>query len=195
MIIAMDEMRGVGLQAWVSSGEMGPSRESIEPLSDRGGAMRKPRGGFWTSTYDEHYGSGWIQWCLGESYDCDPDDPVFRVWILEPDPAARVYEVDTYSDVALLCEHYGETVEHGDYSETYPAWSRVARDYDAVHLTDDGQWATRFSDPGLYGWDCESTLWLRWAFTAVVDLGRVRYQERGDEDDEAVPVRESGSSL
>lgn len=179
MIIGM-----ANLQAWVSTGST-PSAESFEPLNDRGGALRKPRGGLWTSTYDERYGSGWIQWCLSESFDCGPADPVFRVWTLEPDPAARIYEIDTYADLARLCERYGQTIEHGSYSETCPAWSRIARDYDAVHLTDEGQWATRFSDPNLYGWDCESTLWLRWAFVAVVDLGCVRYPAR-DYDDEVV---------
>ena len=29
---------------------------------------------------------------------------------------------------------------------------------DAIFLTEEGEHATRFSEPGLYGWDCESIL-------------------------------------
>lgn len=32
---------------------------------------------------------------------------------------------------------------------------------DAIHLTEDGVYNTRFSTPDLYGWDCETVLVLR----------------------------------
>lgn len=55
-------------------------------------------------------------------------------------------------------------------------FSEMAKQFDGMHLTDNGQWATRlppFDSPNLYGWDCESTLWFRWAFDKVEDGGLV----------------------
>lgn len=51
----------------------------------------------------------------------------------------------------------------------------IAKKYDAVHLTSEGQWRTRHSTPNLYGWDCESTLWLRWKFEKVEYIGEMGY--------------------
>ena len=34
----------------------------------------------------------------------------------------------------------------------------MAKDYDVIKLTDEGQWKTRLTNPSLYGWDCECIL-------------------------------------
>jgi len=43
-----------------------------------------------------------------------------------------------------------------------PDYETLSIEYDAIHLTVNGQQTTRFSDfeigVGLYGWDCESVL-------------------------------------
>jgi len=48
---------------------------------------------------------------------------------------------------------------------TFPDYEECATRYDAIHLTDRGQWATRMTHPkNLYGWDCESVLILNKTF-------------------------------
>ncbi len=164
----------LGRQAWVGDGngsalarpEPGlflPIEASPWPSSKPRAAGRKA-GGLWTSTFDEHHGSDWVQWSLGEEFRCDRESASWQTWLLDPDPAARVVDIDSYADLAALVAAY----PGGDY----PAWHDIAVDFDAVHLSERGQWATRLSGPfNLYGWDCESTLWLRWAFAAVEDGG------------------------
>ncbi len=84
-----------------------------------------------------------------------------------PAPDARVYVID---DVATLARLIRAHPEQG--APVVPAWVRapidwpsVALDVDAVWLTERGQALTRFSEPSLHGWDCETVLWLRPAFT------------------------------
>lgn len=172
-------------QAWVrrKTPVRSLAAEHFRPVPVEERPRAKPTngsGGLWTSTYDERFGSGWVQWCLSEEFDCDRKNPTFHIWTLEPDPEARVYTIDTYRDLDRLCRLYGRTHTFGEdspfgpFHDTYPDWSLVAESYDAVHLTDDGQWATRLSGPlNLYGWDCESTLWFRWKFIDMADLGLV----------------------
>lgn len=135
----------------------------------------------WTSTYLGQQGSGWCQWCLSEEFDCDRDKAEFPLWTLETDPAARVLEIASYADLESVCKTYPHRRDwewRGNrHYDLYPDWKRIAEDFDAVHMTDDGQWATRLTHPlNLYGWDCESTLWFRWAFTGATDLGTVRVE-------------------
>jgi hypothetical protein len=130
----------------------------------------KPTGGFWTSTYDERTGSGWIQWCLAEQFGCERDETWSNLWRLQPAAGARIYTIDDYGDLAELVERFPHSSEY-PWARVYPRWPEVAEHYDAVHLTASGEVRTRWDTPemplSLYGWDCESTLWLRWAFESV----------------------------
>lgn len=130
----------------------------------------KPSGGLWTSTYDERHGSGWVQWCLDEEYSL-PKAGLWQCTLLHPSPTARVYEIDTLADLKRLLRTFGENTLGAGLRFGYPDFEAVAREFDAIHLTDAGQWATRYSEPSLYGWDCESTLWLRWVFASVEEIG------------------------
>jgi hypothetical protein len=152
-----------------------PRAELLNPINHADASAKPRECGFWTSTYHERFGSGWVQWCLSEEYRCERADPTFQMWTLEPAPAARIYTIDTYNDLQRLCQIYGQRRwDRGTY-DTYPDWSLVAEAYDGIHLTRDGELRTRYTHPlNLYGWDCESTLWFRWAFSGVADLGRVR---------------------
>jgi hypothetical protein len=187
----MGEITGadLGTQAWVRrTGNAPPTKEGFTPPPSPIDRPRvKPRGGMWTSTYAGSHGSGWVQWCLSEDYGCTPDS-TFPLWTLEPDTAARIYQIDSYADLESLVAAYPHRQEFPDHgfgawSDVRPRWEHVARDFDAVNLTDEGQWETRLSHPlDLYGWDCESTLWLRWAFVSATDLGLVRCEALDEEE-------------
>lgn len=168
-------------QLWAKapSGDFAPARKKFKRIGS-GSLWTKPDGGMWTSTYHPGLGSGWVQWCLGEEF----AGPEFNCWRLRPDPGSRVYVIDTYDDLAALVEEYpNEHDPHWRGLDKAPHWRRVAAHYDAVHLTEEGQWATRLTHPyNLYGWDCESTLWLDWRFIDVEHLGVRSFAREDDEE-------------
>lgn len=140
-------------------------RREVTPVRNRDYFV-KPFDGLWTSTYTEGT-SAWVEWCRAEEF----GNPDKQTWfILEPDASARIYEIDTLDDLLFLLAHYPhpdrEQAIYGRFM-AYLDFERISRDYDAIHLTDAGQWTTRFSEPSLNGWDCECTLWFRWCFTQV----------------------------
>jgi hypothetical protein len=136
--------------------------ETVAAVRNRSGGWTKPQFGLWTSTYHPERGSDWVQWCLAEEFSIPPNGE-WRGVILRPRRGARVYHVRTHEDLRRLVECYPH---NADTYRLYPNWRAISRDYDAVHLTEKGQWATRLSYPhDLYGWDCESTVWFRWCFT------------------------------
>jgi len=145
------------------------------PRNDR---FSKPRGGLWTSSYiDREHGSEWMDWCIGEDFRSARQ----HSWLLEPMPDARVYEIDTLHDLkALLRKHHydapwnGLTLGYGLESRMLD-FEAIAKRYDAIHLTSEGQWRTKLSTPNLYGWDCESTLWLKWKFRKADYIGEIEY--------------------
>jgi hypothetical protein len=150
----------------------------LRPIEERLCGWVKPRGGFWTSSLTDTGRSGWIDWCLSEGY----QGPEFDLWHLDPDPDARVYTIDTYDDLLRLGNRYPPVCDHERECDRLSlgsgvGWRQVATDYDAVRVTEEGQWATRLSHPfNLYGWDCEATVWFRWRFTAVRHLGIQRFE-------------------
>lgn len=143
------------------------------------GSRRKPRGGLWTSTYRSDEISGWAEWCRGEGYACGHHE----LFVLTPDPTAEVYEIDRYDDLTALHATYGRTERRGSFEYHHIDWTLVGERFAGVHLTDSGQWATRLSSPyDLYGWDCESTLWFRWAFAHIEHLSAVEVKAADYED-------------
>lgn len=131
----------------------------------------KPIGGLWLSPVGADGRTAWQSWCAGEDYDPYRGKPA-RAHRVELRPDARVAKIDSAADLDAL-------------AGAYPAQDRsplnfeaLAGDFDAVWLTDRGQWATRFRDgdlrdiggsaPNLYGWDIESVLVLN---KDALDLG------------------------
>jgi len=130
-------------------------------------SCNKPRKvGLWTSTYSKSKGSGWIEWCVGEHFHVPKAGT--KMTLLKPDKDVRIYVIDTYEDLAALVKRYPLL------NNSQPAFLRfmesfdyraMSKDYDAIHLTDNGQWKTRMSQPHtLYGWDCETVYWFRMKF-------------------------------
>jgi hypothetical protein len=156
-----------------------PSRQQFNPpVNERPGAMGgiKPQGGLWTSTYDPDNGSAWVQWCLSEDYGV-PRGYTWQAWLLVPRLDARILTIDTYTDLEHVVTVYGLPSAPTLHPDSIALnFEKLAHHYHGIHLTEAGQWATRLSQPhSLYGWDCESTLWLNWAFTEVRDLGIQRW--------------------
>lgn len=127
----------------------------------------KPKGGLWTSTYtplDPDGPCDWYRWSKAED---------FRMYewrhphVYTVSTQLKIIEIDSQQDLVDLLSEYRDPNRFGysdpDLEQQYPDWAKLARDgFDAVHLTERGQWATRLvlTGPDLYGWDCESTLWL-----------------------------------
>jgi len=148
-----------------------PKPSLFVPVTNGDSCMgAKPDCGFWTSTYDPSIGgSAWIDWCVGNEYGLARS--LDYGWLLTPAADARVLTIDSYADLQAVITAYPRQLRHVYRYEGYalmPDFERMAHDYDALHLTAAGERATRLSLPyNLYGWDCESTVWFRWAFQSV----------------------------
>ena len=132
----------------------------VWPVRNDGKALSKPREGFWTSTFDLEYASGWVRYCVAYRY----NDPFELHWIvLGVATSARVAVIDSAADLTRLINRYPRMLRGRRGLD----FERLSSDYDAVHLTHRGYLTTRGRRPGpaLIGWDCESALWFRWAFT------------------------------
>lgn len=139
--------------------------------------------GLWTSTWlGPEAVSDWVRWCVSEQF----SGPAFDVWLLHPDAEARLWEIDTADDLDELLAKYGRAGPYsfGDIGMfPFVDFDAFAADgYVGVHLTEAGQWRTRgigyddrpMSAANLYGWDCESTLWTRWAFASIEHIGVIQ---------------------
>lgn len=163
-------------QAFVHPHE--PSADAFDPVENTEDMPVKPRGGLWTSTLREDAtgrpACAWLEWCRAEHYGPHPDA---HVWALDVPDDVRVFTVDGLADLATLLDEFARDDVDDRLAESFAAPDYEAlrgAGYDGVRLTDRGQRETRFSRPGLYGWDVESTLWLTWPDPeAVEDLGPV----------------------
>jgi hypothetical protein len=151
--------------------------ENFRPITNEASWV-KPTGGLWTAPVTRCAPGGlvlsslWSEWCVAEM-DWDAADA--RFLSIRPRPNARVLLVDGMDDLRRLVAEYPNTVGGAPsldrIDRRYPDWVAVAAEWDAVYLTDAGQWATRlppYDDPNLYGWDCPSVLWLQPAYSVAV---------------------------
>ena len=123
--------------------------------------------GLWTSTFNPDIGSRWIEWCEFERF------RVPEIWegtLLYPAKSARIYIIDSLKDLNNLLNIHKHHICEKDSPSFRPArlfidFESARQKYDGIHLTEKGQDETRYSTPNdLYGWDCESTVWLNWCF-------------------------------
>jgi hypothetical protein len=152
------------------------SRESLElraevvPVRNDGILGHKPikDTGLWTSTYDEQGQTcDWVEWCRN----CYRSPLDARAWfVLEVEETARIATIDTLADLTALLDLYQRPALDQHYSyfdERKLDFELLAQNFDALHLTANGQDKTAHSFPHLWGWDCEATLWFRWCFRSV----------------------------
>jgi hypothetical protein len=139
------------------------------------GRINKPTGGLWTSSACDKYLSDWVKWCIDN---CQIDWATgMNAYKLIPKSTAKIFTIDSKEDADLLANKYGVT---GQYTGSFlnVDWVRISKDYDAVHLTYEGQIETRMIQKNsLYGWDCESTVWFRDVFEKIECLGIIDISE------------------
>jgi hypothetical protein len=167
-------------QEWMSSASLTPEQSSFHlDLRPYGAGITKPRRALWTSTSLGESSSGWLHYLRwGE----DRREPPYHRWRLRVLPTARVYEVHGPGAWQALCLSY-PAPSCLAYPVQAPAvliepnWRAVAQDWDGIHLSTGGLLTTervRWGRPGvqthLYGWEVESTVWLRWVFGSVKRL-------------------------
>ena len=138
----------------------------------------KPSGGLWTAPITARADDGsvlrtaWTEWCVDNMW---ADLVKARFLEILPRPDARVLLVDAMDDLQALVAAFPNTepryrLRYG-HADQFPNWQTMAACWDAVYLTDAGQWATRlppYGEPNLYTWDCASVLWLRPAYSVAV---------------------------
>lgn len=151
-----------------------PSPSKIAEAKNQNGFC-KPKGGLWTSTWNQdEYSSGWVDWCLSEEF----DDPLNKRWfILKPKEKLNILTIDSLSDLIKLIDKYPWQENSLHYLKPTLDFEAIAKDFDAIHLTESGQIQTHLPMNlfemkmiDLYGWDCESTLWFRWCFDEVAEI-------------------------
>ena len=135
--------------------------------------INKPKGGLWSSPYNKDTISGWYQFCKEQNF-IKADNTVGVIFTLKEE--ARVYTIDSKEDLDNLANKYPIVVKENLRYNFMIDYTKVSKDYDAIYLTDKGQWATRFSRPNtLYGWDCETLLVLN--FNAIDLDSMEKYKE------------------
>lgn len=144
-----------------------PKSSLLKPVKNRNPRGVKPgSGGLWTSTYKSgQRGSEWKDYTVDELGRDVPN----AGWILQP-LKARVFVVNTLADLEYLFAKFSRPsplepeLAKAMGEENLLDFEKMAKSFDALHLTRNGQFNTRMTTPNLYGWDIESTLWFHWKF-------------------------------
>ena len=122
--------------------------EQFRPIADDiEGSRIKPSGGLWTSPVGSEH--GWKDWCESEDFHTGRLRKSFTVRF-----TGRLFVIATQMDLYAIPESITP------WGAWIPLWKKLMdRGFDAVHLTWEGQCATRHTHPkSLRGWDCETVL-------------------------------------
>ena len=114
----------------------------FKPIKNR--MHTKPEGGLWGSPVDCEY--GWRQWCEDEGYG----------------DLSSKFKTNCIGNTLIinhLIDLNNFIWQKNDYCNDFPDYEKMLKSgVDIIYLTESGQRETRFSNPGLYGYDCESVL-------------------------------------
>ncbi len=138
---------------------------TVWPVRNDPQRLGKPRGGFWTSTYDRDYGSAWVSWCVAYRY----NDPLDLHWtVLHVRQSARIAVIDSADTLAGFIEQYPRILRQRRGLD----FELLSQDYDGLHLTTGGYIDTHSGRSALrlLGWDCESTVWFKWVFSRTQQI-------------------------
>lgn len=163
-------------QLWMSEEKSDvPDPAELKPVGDKMHLPVKPVGGMWTSTYtpEDKYDSDWIRWCSTEGFYGGR-----HKWLLEPKDNLDVLVVDSLEDLRMVAKAYKKSTYRGKPAELLPDtvidFATIAENFDAMRLTEEGQWETRTpsrDEPNLNCWDSESVLNFRWNWKNIEYLG------------------------
>ena len=141
---------------------------AITKIKNSKQSMIKPYGGLWSSPADTEY--GWYDWMLWEMPDWIKTKARHKT-ILELDTSADIYVIDTYEDLANIATSKEQYLDLPEFISTHIDFEELAKKYQILWLTAEGQYNTRVSRPfNLYGWDCETTLILDKSVVSVKDI-------------------------
>ena len=137
-----------------------PDPSRVQPVVSTG--WIKPDGGMWCTSGEQT----WKQWCVENNF--LPDDPL-EVFTIPMRPETSLLVIDSHKDLIRALDQFG--IERPEWSlpSTPPArvlnFEQVAKKFDAIWLTEAGQWETRCptgwnENDNLYGWDLETVLML-----------------------------------
>ena len=119
----------------------------------------KPKGGYWTSSFIDDT-CDWIRWTQAEQWRHNEFD-TGKGFLMSIAPDARIINIDSFEDLTKLLEVYPVLGDRfGTILRDIDFVSMKRDGYAGLHLTREGQWRTRHTRPSLYGWDCESTVFL-----------------------------------
>lgn len=130
--------------------------------------FNKPEGGLWTSPIDSDY--GWERWCEDNDFRTEYFEDPTNNFLIQLKPSARIYTINSLEDLNQLHNKFMQNVTSDPIRcFTFLDFEKISKYYDAIFLTEHGQWETRLSTPNLYGWDCESVLILNKNVVLPVD--------------------------
>lgn len=140
---------------WIFVNKDTIKREKFESVTNRG--FIKPNGGLWLAPYnkDNEYKSEWHDFLVNEM---DISVKGMKGTIVRIKNNAKILIIDSLEDLKHTLENYEFIDSRGFTYTRLLDFEKLAKDYDAILLTEKGQWLTRLSQPNLYGWDIESML-------------------------------------
>jgi hypothetical protein len=130
------------------------SKDLFIPVKNRLG-LNKPEGGLWSCPYtpNNKYISDWHEFCMEQFRDGLKE----KAAIFDFKSNTRIYTVNSLRDLNELYISYEHNV--GEYALFNTLnYEELSKYFDIIYLTPKGQSETRFTTPGLYGWDIESCL-------------------------------------
>jgi hypothetical protein len=166
----------LGVQGWFGASEPDPNLFRKPDVSTMPTA--KPKDGYFTSTWDPlRRSTPWCDFLRSGSHRADEER---RLWALAPDPTARLYIIDSVIAYRRLVDVFPHL-----WKEEVPLylevdWHGLAhaddRPFEGIHATTEAIQAgtaevRRRGHPHFWGWQVESTLWLRWSFTGWRNVG------------------------
>ncbi|MFB7832062.1 hypothetical protein [Streptomyces sp. NPDC056056] len=159
--------------------------EHFRPIRSEGWVKPLSGTGLWTAPVTAWAADGlpadtdWLRYCR-EAWDPEEASYYTHFTAIAPNLDARVLRIDSHVDLIAIVDAHPASLNIPSLRERrYPDWVALAQTWDAVFLTDEGQWATRRPryGPDLYGWDVASVLWLRPAYsvgrTSLVPVAEV----------------------
>jgi len=162
-------------QVWLGRETALPQRSDFKwDYRPFGAGVSKPLRALWTSTNLKSGESYWLRYVrLGE----DGYLPPYRQMLLKFGRQSTVFEVDSPQAWRNLCLDFLAPTSEG---KVEPDWEAASRVWDGIHVSVGGLLSAQGvkvedvdSWSELRGWDCESTVWLRWPDAELIPLDPV----------------------